>query len=112
MSDNRSPIEALKALEVQALDAVAKASDSEALEAIRIEYLGRKGGRISSILGELGKLDPAERPAVGAEANRVKGGVQQALEERIPVAGKGHRDRCQPDYSPALQPLGTQDCEA
>jgi phenylalanyl-tRNA synthetase alpha chain len=77
-----SLVEALGALETQALDAVANASDLEALENIRIEYLGRKGGRISSILGELGKLDPKERPAVGAEANRVKAKVQEALNER------------------------------
>ena len=82
MSGNTSPIEALKALETQALEAVSGAPDSEALETLRIEYLGRKEGRVSGILRELGKLAPEERPAVGAEANRVKAKVQQALEER------------------------------
>lgn len=45
-------------------------------------YLGRKEGRISSLLRGLGKLPPENRPAVGAEANRVKRSVAAALEER------------------------------
>jgi len=75
-------IEALKALETQALEAVAVATDLESLEALRIRYLGRKDGRISRILRGLGVLSSDERPAVGAEANRVKELVQRALEER------------------------------
>ena len=82
MSGNESLIEALKALEIQALEAVRATADPEALEALRVQYLGRKEGQISGILRGLGHLTPEERPAVGAEANRVKMGVQGALEER------------------------------
>jgi phenylalanyl-tRNA synthetase alpha chain len=82
MSGNDSLIEALKALEIQALEAVSSATAPEVLEALRIQYLGRKEGQISGILRGLGGLTPEDRPAVGAEANRVKEGVQGALEER------------------------------
>ena len=82
MSGNESLIDALKALEVQALEAVSAASDPEALEDLRIQYLGRKEGQISGILRGLGSLSPEERPAVGAEANLVKARVQTALEEK------------------------------
>ncbi len=41
------------------------------LEALRIEFLGRKGS-VAQIMAELPKLDPAERPAVGQKANEVK----------------------------------------
>jgi len=75
-------IDALEALEVQALEAVSAAGDPEALEDLRIQYLGRKDGQISGILRGLGGLSPEERPAVGAEANQVKARVQMALEEK------------------------------
>lgn len=82
MSANNELITALQALEAEALEAVAAADEEGALESIRILYLGRKDGRISGILRGLGGLAPDERPAVGAEANRVKGVVQDSLEAR------------------------------
>ena len=82
MSGNTSPTAALEALEAQALEAVSAATGAEDLEAIRVEYLGRKDGRISGILRGLGTMAPEERPAVGAEANRVKTRVQKALDDR------------------------------
>jgi phenylalanyl-tRNA synthetase alpha chain len=82
MSGNVALVEALKALEAEALAAIDQASELGILEGLRISYLGRKEGRISGILRGLGKLSPEERPPVGAEANRVKGVVQDALESR------------------------------
>ncbi len=81
MSDT-NPIEALRALEGEALAAVEAAGDSHALEEARVRYLGRRDGQISLILRGLGNLPPDERPAVGQEANRVKQVVQAALEAR------------------------------
>jgi phenylalanyl-tRNA synthetase alpha chain len=82
------PIEALRALETEALEAIEAATDEGALEAVRITYLGRSEGRISAILRGLGALAPEDRPAVGQEANRVKGVVSEALEVRAAsVAG-------------------------
>ena len=72
----------LKALEAEALAAIGGAADEAALERARVTYLGRSEGRISAILRGLGKLSTEERPAVGQEANRVKGVVSAALEER------------------------------
>jgi len=82
MSGNEALVEALQALEAEALAAIEQASELGILEGLRISYLGRKEGRISGILRGLGKLSPEERPPVGAEANRVKGVVQDALESR------------------------------
>jgi len=81
MSDVDSLISQLQALETEALEAVGRADAPEALEAVRIDYLGRKDGRISGVLRGLGGLDPSDRPRVGQEANRVKG----VLQERIDV---------------------------
>ena len=82
MSDAQSLIERLDALEVTALDDIAAATDAEALEATRIAYMGRKDGRISLVLRELGKIDPSDRAAVGQAANRVKAAVETALDGR------------------------------
>ena len=82
MSDSNSLIDTLKALETEALAAIRAAADADTLEELRIAYMGRKEGRISSILRGLGALDVSERPAVGAQANRVKEALQAALEER------------------------------
>jgi len=75
-------VEALQELEQEALAAVQSAPDDDALEEVRVTYLGRKEGRISAILRRLGDMPPEVRPRVGQEANRVKGVVGAALEAR------------------------------
>ncbi|HET9949435.1 MAG TPA: phenylalanine--tRNA ligase subunit alpha [Longimicrobiales bacterium] len=88
------PTEALRALEAEALAAIAEAADEAALERARITYLGRGDGRISLVLRGLGSLPAGERPAVGREANRVKQVVSEALEERSrALAGPARAER-------------------
>lgn len=82
MSSESSLIDELRALETEALGAVSTAGDPESVEAVRIRYLGRKEGRVSAILRRLGELDAEARPRVGAEANRVKASLEEALSER------------------------------
>ena len=82
MSSNGSLVDQLGRIEQEALEAVARAEDVEALEAARVTYLGRKEGRISLILRQLGGLSAEERPVVGAEANRIKNALSEALESR------------------------------
>ena len=90
MTHRDALIQTLQELEAEALDAIAAAADGDALEALRISYLGRKEGRISGILRGLGDLAADERPAVGAEANRVKETLQAALEAReAEMSGSG-----------------------
>jgi phenylalanyl-tRNA synthetase alpha chain len=81
MTDS-NPVEALRSLEAEALAAIGDASDEADLERVRVAFLGRNEGRISAILRGLGSLTPEQRPAVGQEANRVKGVVSAALEQR------------------------------
>ena len=94
-----SLIEALRTLESAALAAVGAASDPDRLEQVRVEYLGRKDGRISGILRRLGEIDPQERPAVGAEANRVKARLQEELEAREAALGEGDPGESAQDLS-------------
>jgi phenylalanyl-tRNA synthetase alpha chain len=77
-----NPIELLESLESEALSEAGSAASPEALEKVRITYLGRGDGRISAVLRGLGRLPPEQRPAVGQAANRVKEAVSAALEAR------------------------------
>ena len=70
------------ALSAEALAAIAKARTEAELEAIAVEYLGRKNGRISSLLSSIGKLEPAERAALGQSANEAKKAIEEGLAAR------------------------------
>ncbi|HET8654215.1 MAG TPA: phenylalanine--tRNA ligase subunit alpha [Longimicrobiaceae bacterium] len=74
-------IEQLKGLAEEGARAVAGAASVDELERLRVDLLGRKG-RLTGILRGLGQLAQDERPAVGAEANRVKAALTAAIEER------------------------------
>jgi phenylalanyl-tRNA synthetase alpha chain len=69
----------LATLQATALAAIAQAPTLEALEQLRVNYLGKKG-EVSKILGGMGKLSAEERPAIGAAANVVKDAIQAQLD--------------------------------
>ncbi len=58
------------------------ASTKDDVEEIRIEYLSRKG-KVQSLFSLIGKADGVDRPKIGAELNRVKKAVQDALAEKL-----------------------------
>ena len=72
----------LDALEAEAAEAISSAADAEALEQLRVGLLGKKG-RLSGVLGAMGKLPGDERPLVGQRANVLKSQVQTLLSERL-----------------------------
>jgi len=71
----------LTALETEAAAAIAAAADPAALEELRVGLLGKKG-RLSAVLGAMGRLSGEERPLVGERANRLKQQLQALLGER------------------------------
>lgn len=82
MATMLSNIEAqLTDLQQEAVGAIASTETLESLEALRVGFLGKKG-QLSKILGSMGKLDPAERPRIGAVANEIKTALQGAIEQR------------------------------
>ena len=68
----------LQRIKEEALFAIKSASDEQALQDVRVKYLGKKG-EVTALLKGLGKLSPEERPKMGALVNAVR----QALEEEI-----------------------------
>lgn len=72
----------LERLEAEAAAAIAAAGDAAGLEELRVGLLGKKG-RLSGVLGAMGRLPGEERPLVGQRANRLKDQVQQLLGARL-----------------------------
>ncbi len=64
----------------EALADIKKVSNSKELEEFRIKYLGRKG-RITQLLGQIGKLPPQDKPRAGQLANQIKKQVSAAFEQ-------------------------------
>ena len=65
----------------QAESKIEASVDEAALDLVRVEFLGKKG-RLTDLLKGLGKLSAEERPAAGAEINKAKQQVQQAIAEK------------------------------
>ena len=66
----------------EAMAAIASATDAESLERVRIEFLGKKQGKLKDLQATLGQVPPEQRPDVGKRFNEVKEAVTKAWEER------------------------------
>ena len=71
----------LDQLVAEAEKAVEAVGDLQALDQVRVAYLGKKG-RLTERMKTLGKLSPEERPKAGQAINAAKQQVQQAIEAR------------------------------
>jgi phenylalanyl-tRNA synthetase alpha chain len=71
----------LDAICQEAQQAIAATDSLDGLEQLRVKYMGKKGP-IPQVLGGMGKLDPADRPAIGAKANDVKNLIQTDLDAK------------------------------
>ncbi len=80
MTGTDTPID-LSALEAAARDQLVGAADQAALDAWRVTWLGRRG-RLTSVLRGVRELPAAQRPIIGAGANRLKAALDEALVER------------------------------
>jgi phenylalanyl-tRNA synthetase alpha chain len=75
------PAETVQQLRDDALSSLGAASDHAALDAWRIEYLGRKG-RLTGVLRGLAELSIEDRKQLGAAANSLKNELEDAFEAR------------------------------
>ena len=74
-------MENLEQLAAAARQAITAASDVGALDEVRVQFLGKKGA-LTELLKGLGRLPAEERPAAGAEINRVKDLLQGEIQAR------------------------------
>ncbi len=79
--------DALARLRDEATRALAGATSTEAVEALRVKYLGKKG-LLTEQLKRLGELPPDERPQVGKWVNEAKESLQAQLGARKQALAK------------------------
>jgi phenylalanyl-tRNA synthetase alpha chain len=72
----------LERIGVEARDALATASDADAVDRLRHDLLGRSG-RLTGLLRQLGGVPATERPAIGQRANELRQELEAAIEARI-----------------------------
>jgi phenylalanyl-tRNA synthetase alpha chain len=65
----------------QAEEFISNAADLEALDKIRVQYLGKKG-QLTEYLKNLGQLPAEERPKAGQAVNQAKEQLQESLNAR------------------------------
>lgn len=73
--------EQLLTLEKDALASIQQTEDLQALQEVQVAYTGRKGS-ITEVLRGMGKLSKEERPVIGELANKVRGSIQAAIDEK------------------------------
>ena len=83
-----SVLDELREIERQGLSAIEGALEAEALEAARIQFLGRNGA-LADAIGRIGGVSPEDRPAAGKLANQVKQSLHSAFEERQAAFDRG-----------------------
>jgi phenylalanyl-tRNA synthetase alpha chain len=73
--------EMLEGLRAASQKAIEDAVDMEALENLRIRYLGKKG-ELTAILKQMGRLSAEERPVIGQLANQIRAELETELDSR------------------------------
>ena len=74
----------LEAIRSAALEAINGTQTSAELDAVRVQYLGKKG-ELTAVLKQMGKLSPEERPVMGQMANDVRAALETAIEAQSSV---------------------------
>lgn len=85
--------EKLSQIKSAAEAALAAASSLDALEELRVKFLGKKG-ELTSVMKGMGALSPEERPIVGQLANEVRDYIGGALDEKkaaLEAAAEEHK---------------------
>lgn len=70
--------QALDRLKLQRNKHCQPVQDLKELDALRVKFLGKKG-ELTSILKQMGKLSPEERPVIGQLANQIRGDIEQDI---------------------------------
>ncbi len=82
----------IEQLKDEAEQAIAAAGDTQALEAARVRYLGRKA-ELPNLLRTVAQLPPEERAATGKAANRARQALEAQIEQREHELAAGELER-------------------
>ena len=78
----------LEKLRVSAKERIKKANTKEEIERIKIEFLGRRQGKLTRILKNMKNFPPHKRPEIGKLVNELKQEIQEELKRKIEEMGK------------------------
>ncbi len=93
----------LDELACEAVAAFETAGDADALEAVRIKFLGAKSGRLRAVQKGLAKVDKADKPTAGKRFNEVKKEIEEAF-ARIKFATAEDKLHLQEEIAVRLDP--------
>ena len=79
--------ELMQSLREASIKAINESDSPESIEALRVKYLGKKG-ELTSILRQMGKLSPEERPVMGQLANQLRSEIEEAIDLRKTLLSK------------------------
>ncbi|MFW5734824.1 MAG: phenylalanine--tRNA ligase subunit alpha, partial [Oceanidesulfovibrio sp.] len=91
----------LEALVPAMRDAMEHAEGEKELEAVRVEFLGRKGS-LAAIMSRLPELEPGERPEAGKSANTVKTALTEIYEEHLASLARSRAEAELEGFDPTL----------
>ena len=76
--------EKLQSIQARVMEQLEQATDTAALEQIRVTVLGKKG-ELTGILRSMGQLPPEERPIMGQKVNELRAQIEEKMAEREAV---------------------------
>ena len=96
----------IKSIESEALERIGQADSLAVLKDLRVVYLGRKSP-VMALLKTLGSLPPDERKEAGAQTNRLKKLIEEALDQKCAALDTGAKaDGIDPTLPGTGQRLG------
>ena len=97
--------EKLERLRLEAKRKIDEATNEKELEAVRVEFLGRRQGKITQILRNITDLSPQDRPLVGELVNQIKRAVQEDLRRREKEISQEEKEEWVDITLPGKKPL-------
>ncbi|MCK4419802.1 phenylalanine--tRNA ligase subunit alpha [Candidatus Aerophobetes bacterium] len=95
----------LEKLGDEAKEKILQVKDEKSLEKVRIEFLGRKQGRITKVLRSIKNLPSKDRPLIGGLVNQLKEEIEKELKERKKSIEKEEREEYIDITLPGKKPL-------
>ncbi len=95
----------LERLRLEAKKKIDEAKDEKELGAVRVEFLGRRQGKITQILRGITDLSPQDRPLVGELVNQIKRAVQEDLKKRGEEISREEKEEWVDITLPGKKPL-------
>ena len=84
--------EQIENMKQKAMEQIAKSEDAQALNDVRVQYLGKKG-ELTAVLRGMGALSAGERPIIGSLVNVVKEELETRIKEKEAQFAKEELER-------------------